>query len=130
MGYDGVPEERERRHRHHGNPAARILPLYTDVGMNLLVTNMMCASTKHTTDQVDNADMISWLSNNACLSLDERLLLDCRFKRQMSFKEIACMRGCTHQHISLRMKRIITMLSCAAIRLERKELLVYTRQTN
>lgn len=118
----------QTQHRRYGSSTATVLPLETDAGLNMLVGDMLAKPNRYvpSTDTIDNVDTISWLADNARLSLDARILLDQRFGRCMTFDEIAEGRNCTRENIRLLVKKIITRLCRAAQRLERRELLVST----
>ena len=117
---------RENQLRRQGSSTARVLPLWTDAGINKLVGDMLAKPNSYvpSTDTIDNIDTISWLADNARLSLDARILLDQRFGRGMTLREIAEDRHCTSENIRFKIKGIITKLCEAARRLERRELLV------
>ena len=116
---------KENQRRRYGSSTARILPISTDAGINKLVKEMIAkpSNYEHRTDTIDT---ISWLADNACLSMSERILIDQRFGRQMTQSAIARVRNCTRQNISQRIKITIYKLCCAARRLERRELVVHT----
>lgn len=113
-----VYKKKENQHRRYGSSSAVILPLETNMGINKLVMNMTAKPIKSMSD-MDNIDTISWLANNACLSLDERMVIDQRFGKGMTMESIACDRQCSHQNVYDLIERIIAKLCRAARRLER-----------
>lgn len=110
---------RENQYRRYGSSTATILPLETDAGINKLVREMI-ARPVELRYRVDDADTISWLADNACLSLDERMMLDQRYWKHMGLKDIADTRGVTHQAINQRLGIITHKLCLSAQRLERR----------
>ncbi len=113
-------KRRENQHRRYGSSTARVLPLETDAGINKLVRELAAKPIQLTPD-IDNVDLISWLANNAKLSLDHRMLLDQKYWKHMTHMDIADTRGVTYQAVGQIFDRIIDKLCLAARRLERRE---------
>lgn len=96
----------------------KVVSLYTPIYENLMIKDVIARPKKYN-DIVDNQDTINWLADNGRLSIHERLMLDMRFHKGMTQKEVGIELHCTESRISQRLTIIMLKLQAAAKRLRR-----------
>lgn len=107
-----------RNHNKGGGKRIGFISLYHPVGIEGMTIKDVIENPKCYNGDTDNIDTINWLMCHSGLSMRDRLILDMRFHKGMTCKEIGAAVGIDKNFVSQQFRLIKLKMTTAARRLE------------